>query len=69
MSDWSAKLIALAAVSAGCTAAAVATGSYAYWLSRRRMMEGEAYTDVHNLLETCRARVQRMEAELSTLSV
>jgi hypothetical protein len=56
-----------AAVSAGCTAAAVATGTYAFWLSRRHMAD-EAMTSVHDLLETCRERVTRMEAELSQSS-
>jgi hypothetical protein len=62
------KLIAFVVVSAGCTAAAVITGSYAFWLSRRRMAS-EALLSVHDLLETCRDRVSRMEQDLSSISL
>ena len=60
------QLLIFAAVSAGCAAAAVASGSYALWLSRRKIAD-EALTNVHDILKTCQDRVTRMEAELSQL--
>ncbi len=65
--SWNSQLVTFAAVSAACTAAAVGTGTEAFWRSRRRMAD-DALTSVHDLLETCRDRVSRMEAELSLLS-
>ena len=62
-----AQLVAFAAVSAGCAAAAVATGSYAFWLSRRRLAD-QALLSVHDLLQTCRDRVARMEEDLKQVS-
>lgn len=64
---WNVQLVTFAAVSAGCAAAAVATGSYAFWLSRRRLAN-QALLSVHDLLETCRDRVARMEADLKQAS-
>jgi len=60
------RLAVFAAVSAGCAAAAIATGSYALWLSRRRIAD-EALTSVHDLLKTCQERVSQIEKELSYL--
>ena len=58
------QLAVFAAVSAGCAAAAIATGSYALWLSRRRIAD-EALMSVHDLLKTCQDRVSQIEKELS----
>ena len=60
------QLVTFAAVSAGCAAAAIATGSYALWLSRRKMTD-EALTSVRDILKTCQDRVTQMEEELSHL--
>jgi hypothetical protein len=54
------------AVSAACAAAAIAAGSYAVWLSRKRFAR-DAIMDVHDLLETCNDRMRQMEQDLSNL--
>ena len=61
------QFVVFAAVSAGCAAAAIATGSYALWLSRRKMTD-EALTNVRDILQTCKDRVTQMEEELNHLS-
>ena len=60
------QFLVFAGVSAGCAAVALVTGSYALWLSRRRMAD-EALTSVHELLKTCQDRVSQIERELSHL--
>ena len=60
------QLLVFAAVSAGCAVVALVTGSYALWLSRRRIAD-EALTSVHDLLKTCQDRVFQIEQELSHL--
>ena len=54
------------AVSVACAAGAVAAGSYAIWLSRKRITQ-EAIMDVHDLLETCNERMRQMEHDLANL--
>ncbi len=60
------QLLTFVIVSAGCAAAAIATGSYALWLSRHQLA-GEALTNVRDILKTCQDRVTQMEEELSHL--
>ena len=60
------QLLVFGAVSAGCATAAIITGSYALWLSRRRMAD-EVLTSVHDILKTCQDRVSQIEEELNRL--
>lgn len=55
-----------AAVSIACLTAAVAAGSYALWLSRRKADQA-ALTNVHDLLKTCQSRMSQMEKDLKRL--
>ncbi len=59
-------ILILAVTSAAFAAAAVAAGSYAWWLSRQRVAH-EALTDVHDLLKTCQDRMSQMEQDLHSL--
>ncbi|MGO8669906.1 MAG: hypothetical protein ACLQVD_00820 [Capsulimonadaceae bacterium] len=59
--------VLFAVVSITCLTAAVATGSYAVWLSRRKATE-QAVTTVHELLDTCQDRMQQLEKDLRALS-
>jgi hypothetical protein len=54
------------AVSVACATAAIAAGSYAAWLSRKRFTQ-DAIMDVHDLLETCNQRMRQMDQDLSNL--
>jgi hypothetical protein len=56
-----------AVVSIACFTAAVAAGSYAIWLSRRKVAR-EAFTSVSDLLTTCQNRMSQMENDLNSLS-
>ena len=62
------QLLVFAAVSTGCAAAAIATGSYALWLSRRKMAD-DALISVHDILKTCQERVTQIEADLTHLPI
>lgn len=53
-------------VSAACAAAAVATGSYAIWLSRQRVAR-ETLTNVQDILKICQDRMHQMEDDLNRL--
>lgn len=55
-------LLVLVAVSFACTAAAVATGTYAFWLSRQSASQ-QALTDVNDLLRTCQTRMEQLETD------
>ena len=54
------------AVSIACMAAAVATGSYAAWLSRQQAAR-QALTDVSDILKSCQSRMQQLEAQVERL--
>ncbi|BDI32387.1 hypothetical protein CCAX7_44380 [Capsulimonas corticalis] len=54
-------------VSVACATAAVAAGSYAVWLSRRKVAQ-EALTNVQDLLETCQDRMSQMEQDLNNIT-
>lgn len=53
-------------VSATCAMAAVAAGTYAAWLSRRRVAE-DALENVQDILQTCQDRMRSMEMDLASL--
>ena len=59
-------LLILVAVSFVCTAAAVATGSCALWLSRQSASR-QALTDVNDLLKTCQTRMEQLETDYRRL--
>lgn len=59
-------LFVLAAVSAACTAAAIASGTYAVWLARRQGTH-KVLTDVNDILKTCQSRMRELEAEVQQL--
>ena len=59
-------LLLFMAVSFACTAAAVATGSYAVWLSRHAASQ-QALTDVNDLLKTCQTRMRQLETDYRSL--
>ncbi len=59
-------LLVFMAVSIACTAAAVATGSYAVWLGRRQAAQ-QALTDVNDLLKTCQTRMRQLETDVQNL--
>jgi len=59
-------MLVLMAVSIACTTAAVATGSYAIWLSRHQAAR-QALTDVNDILKSCQARMQQLEADVQRL--
>ena len=54
-------------VSVACATAAIAAGSYAVWLSRRKVAQ-EALTNVQDLLETCQDRMSQMENDLNAIT-
>ncbi len=54
-------------VSIACLTAAVAAGSYAIWLSRRKVAD-EALTHVGDLLKTCQSHMSQMERDLKSMS-
>ena len=55
-------LIVVVAVSIACLTAAIASGSYAIWLSRRQAAQ-QALTDVNDLLKTCQTRMYQLESD------
>ncbi len=56
-------LVVLASVSLACAAAAIATGSYALWLSRQHSTQ-KVLTDVNEILKSCQTRMQQLEADV-----
>lgn len=50
-------------VSVACATAALASGTYAIWLTRRQAAQN-ALTDVRDLLRTCHDRMVQMEDDL-----
>ena len=56
----------LLTVSLACAAAAIATGSYALWLSRQKAVR-RTLTDVQDILRLCQDRMHQMEDDLSQL--
>ena len=61
------KLLAFAIVSISCTVAAVVSGSYAIWLLRKQAAF-DAVSDVEDILENCRARMHKLEKDVSQFS-
>ncbi len=61
-----ATLLVFMAVSIACTTAAIATGSYAIWLSRHQAAR-QALTDVNDILKSCQSRMQQLEADVQRL--
>ena len=59
-------LLALMAVSIACTTAAIATGGYAIWLARHQTAH-QTLTDVNEILKSCQARMQQLEADVQRL--
>jgi cytochrome c-type biogenesis protein CcmH/NrfG len=59
-------LLVFMAVSIACTTAAIATGSYAVWLSRQQAAR-QALTDVNDILRSCQSRMQQLEADIQRL--
>ena len=59
-------LVVLMSVSIVCTATAIASGSYAIWLSRRQAAS-QTLTDVNDLLKTCQTRMRQLETEVQQL--
>lgn len=53
----------MVSISAACAATAVATGTYALWLSRHQVTR-RALTDVDDILRSCQSRMQELEADL-----
>jgi len=53
-------------VCAACAIGAVAAGSYAAWLARKRETES-VILDVHDLIQSCEDRVAQIEAQISRL--
>lgn len=61
-----ATMLVFMAVSIACTTAAVATGSYAIWLSRHQAAR-QALIDVNDILKSCQSRMQQLEADVQRL--
>ena len=59
-------MLVFMAVSVACTTAAVATGSYAIWLSRHQAAS-QALIDVNDILKSCQSRMQQLEADVQRL--
>ena len=59
-------LLILVSVSVACAAAAIVTGSYAFWLARHQAAH-QALTDVNDLLKSCQSRMQQLEADVQRL--
>ncbi len=59
-------MLVFMAVSIACTTAAVATGSYAIWLSRHQAAR-QALIDVNDILKSCQNRMQQLEADVQRL--
>ena len=59
-------MLVFMAVSIACTTAAVATGSYAIWLSRHQAAR-QSLIDVNDILKSCQTRMQQLEAEVQRL--
>jgi len=53
-------------VCAACAVGAVAAGSYAAWLARKRETEN-VILDVHDLIQSCEDRVAQIEAQINRL--
>lgn len=61
--NYNSTLVVLASVSVACAAAAIATGSYALWLSRQQTTR-RVLTDVNEILKSCQNRMQQLEADV-----
>jgi len=63
-----ARALLLTAVTASivCATIALATGSYAFWLSRQQDAR-QALTDVNDLLLSCQKRMEQLEAEVQRI--
>ncbi len=63
-----ARALLLTAITASivCATIAVATGSYAFWLSRQQEAR-QALTDVNDLLLSCQKRMEQLEAEVQRI--
>ncbi len=63
-----ARALLLSAVTASivCATVALATGSYAFWLSRQQEAR-QALTDVNDLLLSCQKRMEQLEAEVQRI--
>ena len=59
-------MLVFMAVSVACTTAAVATGSYAIWLSRHQAAR-QALIDVNDILKSCQSRMKQLEADVQRL--
>lgn len=59
-------LLVFMAVSIACTTAAIATGSYAIWLSRQQAAR-QVLIDVNDILKSCQSRMQQLEADVQRL--
>ena len=66
LSKTNTALLTLMAVSIACTTAAIATGSYAIWLSRQTTAQ-KTLTDVNEILKSCQTRMQQLEADVKYL--
>ncbi len=61
-----ATLLMFMVVSIACATAAVATGSYAVWLSRHQAAR-QTLIDVNDILKSCQTRMQQLEADIQRL--
>jgi hypothetical protein len=59
-------LLMLMAVSVACATVAIATGSYAIWLSRQQAAR-QVLVDVNDILKSCQIRMQQLEADVQKL--
>ncbi len=59
-------LLVFMAVSIACTTAAIATGTYAVWLSRHQAAR-QVLIDVNDILKSCQSRMQQLEADVQRL--
>jgi hypothetical protein len=59
--------VLFAAVSIACATAAIAAGSYAIYLSRRKVAT-KALTNVQELLDTCQQRMTDLDREMNSIS-
>jgi len=54
-------------VCAACAVGAVAAGSYAAWLAKKKEAES-VILDVHDLIQSCEDRVAQIEAQINRIS-
>ena len=54
-------------VCAACAVGAVAAGSYAAWLTKKKEAES-VILDVHDLIQSCEDRVAQIEAQINRIS-